>query len=43
VRNTIHIRHKGKDKAHTLTTVLHRWFEQARPFVKVFNSIDKTL
>lgn len=31
VRNTIHIGHKGKDKAQTLTTVLHRWFEQARP------------
>jgi hypothetical protein len=32
VRNTIHIGHNGKDKAQTLTTVLHRWFERAHTF-----------
>lgn len=31
VRNTIHIGHKGKTELQTLATVLHRWFEKARP------------
>lgn len=31
VRNTIHLGHKGKPQLQAHSTVLHRWFEQARP------------
>ncbi|MCA1624083.1 MAG: Eco57I restriction-modification methylase domain-containing protein, partial [Acidobacteria bacterium] len=38
VRNTIHVGHKSKGGPQTLTTVLHRWFEQARQFL--FNNLS---
>lgn len=31
VRNTIHIGQKGEGELEAMTTVLHRWFEDARP------------